>query len=581
MAGSKKTSPEDGYFLHSLNSPSATGWTLRFLCGILEYFGYALGISYKIAGDSNLFFLRKKRCLEVPTYYPVVEDRTQSLATDKETPIDLVPVAESGLELGNRIFRSVMDFHQAYKLKLTTPVEVAEAVVKAIDASNTVHSPPLLAVIKHNQDDILRQARESNERYLAGKSLSVLDGVPIAVKDDTDVVGYETNVGTTCISIHPERDATCIANLRRAGAIIIGKANMHEIGIDVTNCNPWSGTPRNPYNTNHFTGGSSGGSACAVGIGLCPIAVGADGGGSIRIPSAYCGLYGLKPTAGRISGDGAFPLAPTVGVTGPIAATAGDLAIGYALLAGPDENDTNTLKQPPIRLESFNSISSLEDVRIGVYRPYFDNADPQIVKACDEFVTRLERRGAKVVNIMLHDLEAMRVAHANTITSEMGAATAGIPRHKFSYSTRMALGVTGNHITAADYIMAAQIRTRGMRMLEGVFKEVDVIVTPTTGITAPKIPSGALKWGFSDYTTSGKAMRFIFMANLLGIPAISVPVGYTPEGLPIGMQFQAKWWNEELLLRLAHVSEDLFAAERRKPAVFYDLLGANGVDSDE
>ncbi|KAI9008345.1 amidase signature domain-containing protein [Gaertneriomyces semiglobifer] len=571
LAKPKRVAEKDanGYYLHSFSTPSATGWTLRILCYIFRSVGFVTGLTYKIANDSNLFYLRRHPIEgdPMPTYYPLIEPDAEQGSSQVA---DLDAIASSGLKLKNRIFRSVGDFYKAYKSRSVTPLEVANAVILALQSNNAAEGD-LKAVIKWNEGDILKHAAESTERWKQGMELGVLDGVPVAVKDELDVKNYETGVGTSFLCNMPEDDAFCVANLRRAGALIIGKANMHEIGLDVTNCNPNSGTPRNPYNPAHFPGGSSGGSAAAVAAGLCPIAVGADGGGSVRVPASYCGVYGLKPTCGRISESGAFPLAPTVGVVGPIAATASDLAVAYALMSGPDEKDVNTLKQPSIALTKFGESTSLTGVKIGIYRDYFEDAHPEVVNACYAFLEKLRERGATIVDIVIPDLEALRVAHANTITSEMLSVVSKYPIKKFTYPTQMALTVVGNHITSADYIQAARVKTVGIQNLKNLFQQVDAIITPTAGITAPKIPK-SVHAGLSDYTTSGKAMRFIFIANLLGIPGVSCPVGYNDAGLPIGLQFQAKWWNEELLLHLAHVSEDIFSAERRKPKMFHDLL---------
>ena len=164
-------------------------------------------------------------------------------------------------------------------------------------------------MIAVNRDDVMKQAREATQRIKAGKPLSIFDGVPVAVKDELDMVPYPTTVGTSFLGKSPAKeDATVVARMRAAGALLVGKTNMHEIGINVTGLNPHHGTTRNPYNTDHFTGGSSSGSATAVAAGLVPVAIGADGGGSIRIPASFCGVFGLKPTFGRVSEHGAAPL---------------------------------------------------------------------------------------------------------------------------------------------------------------------------------------------------------------------------------------------------------------------------------
>ncbi|KAJ3295088.1 hypothetical protein HK104_003020 [Borealophlyctis nickersoniae] len=499
-----------------------------------------------------MFVLRGKEFGEMPTFMPLklVEESGGPI---KEPTPDLSSLYIEGREPS--VFRSAKDFHDAFKSGKTTPTAVAEAVIEAIENSNTARTPKLLAVIKHQNEEILQQAKESTLRYKEGKYLSPLDGVPVAIKDEIDALPYET-------------DAHLVTLLRGAGGVIIGKTNMHEFGVDVTNCNAATGTPRNPYNVDHFTGGSSGGSGCAVAAGLCPLAIGADAGGSIRIPAAYNGVFGLKPTHGRISEHGSFSLAPTVTVNGPIAATAYDLALGYAIMAGRDEKDQNTLYQPPVRITSFGLTDTLEGIRIGIYEPYFNHADAEVVSSCEGFVEKLKSVGAEIVDIVLPDLELLRVAHLITVGSEFLQSTAPLPRKEFAYATRMMFGVLEKTLTTSDYLSAARVRTKGMKMMEKIFEEVDLIVTPTTAVTAPKIPESALTHGVSDYTTSGKAMRFIYLANLLGLPAATVPVGYSETtGVPVGMQFQAKWWNEDLLLRMAHVSEGLLDSDRRRPAV--------------
>ncbi|KAJ3074255.1 hypothetical protein HK102_005848, partial [Quaeritorhiza haematococci] len=197
----------------------------------------------------------------------------------KNTPVDLTPILDAPLISKTKTgfkFDTARDFHEAYKNGTTTPLAVAEALLEAIEKSNSKDQPaPLLAIIKCEKEEVLRLARESTERYKQGKPLGVLDGVPVAVKDEMNLAPYTTSLGTSFYHQQVDRDGFCIGKLRDAGALFIGKTNMHEIGIDVTNCNPHWGTPRNPYNVNHFTGGSSGGSAAVVAAGLCPIAIGA------------------------------------------------------------------------------------------------------------------------------------------------------------------------------------------------------------------------------------------------------------------------------------------------------------------
>ena len=361
-------------------------------------------------------------------------------------------------------------------------------------------NPKMNIFIAWNRDDLLSQAEAAARRIEAGKPLSVLDGVPVAVKDEVDQVPYPTTVGTRFLGHTPAaQDSTVVARMRASGALLIGKANMHEIGIGVTGLNPHHGTARNPYNPSHHTGGSSSGPAAAVAAGLCPIAVGADGGGSIRIPSSFCGVVGLKATFGRVSEFGAAPLTWSMGHLGPIAATAFDAALGYITLAGPDSKDVNTLHHPQITLDKLTEID-ISDLRLGIYQPWFHHASPTIVEACEKMVEHFEKCGAQLREIQIPDLEAARVAHVITITSEMITA---LDRYyhdhhrEFALDTRINLALART-FTARDYILAQRVRTQLINAFELSFQQVDAILTPSTGITAPPVRPDAQPEGESD-----------------------------------------------------------------------------------
>jgi Asp-tRNA(Asn)/Glu-tRNA(Gln) amidotransferase A subunit family amidase len=420
--------------------------------------------------------------------------------------------------------------------------------------------------------DVLRQARESARRYQEGKPLSPLDGVPVAVKDEVDMVPHPTTVGTAFLGRAPaSRDSTVVARLRAAGALLIGKTNMHEIGIGVTGLNPHHGTPRNPYNPAHYTGGSSSGSAAAVAAGLCPLAIGADGGGSIRIPSAFCGLVGLKATFGRISEFGAFPLDWSVAHIGPIAASAADAALGYALIAGPDPQDANSLHQPPPSLDGWDD-TDISGLRIGLFLPWFRHASAEVVAACEAMLEGFTGLGAHLREIVIPDLDAGRVAHVITIAGEMAQAMETYQaEHHRQHGLDVRINLTlARAFTLRDYVKAQRMRTRMMNHFKQAFEQVDVIVTPMTGIAAPPIPASALPDGDSDLTTLAGIMRFATPANLTGLPAISFPAGYTQQGLPVGLQAIGRPWDEVTLLRLALTAEGLL--ERQPPQVHYRML---------
>ncbi len=561
-----KTAP-GVYDLKSVKLPHLTGGTLKLFASLVE--GPLKGLlTPSLFQSAGLTWLRQQEYDEPPTLLPIhftgaPQEEAASVPED-EWPRE--PASAKGFH-----FATIHDFAKAYRDGATTPEEVARKVLDAIEASNSAN-PPLRAVIAVNRDDILKQARKSTQRIQAGRALSIFDGVPVAVKDEIDMTPYPTTVGTSFLGKSPAaEDATVVARLRRAGALLIGKTNMHEIGINVTGLNPHHGTTRNPYNTGHYTGGSSSGSATAVAAGLVPVAIGADGGGSIRIPASFCGIVGLKSTYGRVSEHGAAPLCWSVAHIGPLACSATDTALTYALIAGPDPRDPNSLRQPLPTLEGWDNLD-LRGLKLGVYQPWFRHADAEVVAACEVMLKRFEVMGCEIREIIIPDLEANRVAHTITIVSEMTQALdATYQEHHRQYGLDVRINLAlGRQFTATDYVKAQRVRTRMMKHFDDALSKVDMILTPTTGLTAPPIPKTALPDGESDLTTTIEIMRFVTAANLTGLPAISFPVGYTQSRLPIGMQAIGRAWQEATLLRMALAAEQVL--ERKAPQVHYQLL---------
>jgi Asp-tRNA(Asn)/Glu-tRNA(Gln) amidotransferase A subunit family amidase len=518
--------------------------------------------------SAGLIWLRSQQFDEPPTNFPI------HYVGELQTEEGHIPEREQpkkGSHGKGFQFVTVFDIAQAYRDGKTTPEEVAKKVLDSIGTSDASETP-LKAFIAVNRDDVMRQARESTERFKKKKPLRIFDGVPVAIKDEIDMTPYPTTVGTSFLGTTPAKaDSAVVERLRSAGALLVGKTNMHEIGINVFGLNPHHGTTRNPYNPGHFTGGSSSGSATAVAAGLVPVAIGADGGGSIRIPSAFCGLVGLKATFGRVSEHGAFPLDWSVAHIGPIAGTATDAALLYSLIAGPDPRDENSLHQPMPTLKDWDKLN-LKGLRIGIYREWFNHADKEVVTACEAMVKQFEAMGCVVNEIVIPNLEANRVAHSVTIISEMlhGMSPTYNKHHKeHGLDVRINLAL-GKHFTANDYVQSQRVRTRMMRHFNHAFKEVDVILTPTTAIAAPEIKEGALPNGESDLSTTVEIMRFATAANMTGLPAITFPVGYTEKGLPIGLQAMGRAWDEVTLLRMALAAEQVI--ERKAPKVHFNIL---------
>jgi len=563
-----QTTPKVEYDLESVELPYLAGLPLRLLAALLEspLRGLLLPSLLKSAGVARL---RQQQVDEPPALYPI---HTSDEPASEEDSIPLAespgPPARPGP--GFR-FVTVHDYAEAYREGKITPDEVAHQALEAIESSNSA-DPPLRAIIAINHEDVLRQAAASTRRIQEGRPLSILDGVPVAVKDEVDMVPYPTTVGTAFLGKSPAvEDSTVVARMRAAGALLIGKANMHEIGIGVTGLNPHHGTPRNPYNPGHYTGGSSSGPGAAVASGLCPVAIGADGGGSIRIPSSFCGLVGLKPTFGRVSEFGAAPLAWSVAHLGALAATTTDAALAFGVLAGPDPQDPHSLHQPTPTLEGWDNLD-LSDLTLGIYWPWFRHTAADMLSACEALLSEFENKGAAVREVVIPDLEIGRVAHLITIAGEMSQVMA---RYDANHRREQGLDVRINlalarEFTARDYIQAQRVRTRMMANFDRVLKQVDAIITPTTGLPAPPIPQAALPDGESDLSTLTEIMRFATPANLTGLPAISFPAGYNKAGLPIGMQAMGRAWQENLLLRLALAAEQV--VERQSPQIHYKIL---------
>ncbi|XP_009772898.1 fatty acid amide hydrolase [Nicotiana tabacum] len=478
----------------------------------------------------------------------------------------------------------IRDYAYAYRSKFTTPSMVAERFISAIEEFNN-KKPPAPLLISFDPDEVRKQAAASTQRFEQGNPLSILDGIFMAIKDDIDCYPHPSKGATTWMHEVREvkKDAVSVSRLRSCGAILVGKANMHELGMGTTGNNANYGTTRNPHDPDRYTGGSSSGPAAIVASGLCSAALGTDGGGSIRIPSSLCGVVGLKSTYGRIDMEGSLCGAGTVEVIGPITATVEDTILVYAAILGSSPVDKISLRPtlPCVPdLSSQHSSQSLESLRLGKYTEWFNDVfSVDISDKCENVLSRLsEKHGCKTVEIVIPELHEMRAAHIVSIGSEclcsMNPDCEDGKGPRLTYDTRTNLALFRS-FTAADYVAAQRLRRRIMYFHMEIFKKVDIIVTPTTGMTAPRIPPSALNVGETDLQVSGNLMRFIIAANLLGLPAVSVPVGYDKQGLPIGIQLIGRPWCEASILRLAAAIEETCAEPKKKPLQFYDILKGN------
>ena len=555
------------YDLPHLKLPRLSGFPLRLMAaGLANPITRPLLLPTFLKNGGVTEF-RHSRVEHPPTFLPLgplPEEQVDAASP----PTDFPPFPGPPVE-GHRPLR-IRDLHEAYREKTLSPEEIAQRVIRAIESST---DQGLNWWIATDPDVILEQARASARRWAKGIPLGWLDGIPVAIKDEMDAAPFPTTMGTVFLGERPiHRDAPVVARLRAAGAIILGKTHMHEIGIEPTGYNQHHGQARNPYHPyhpEHDTGGSSSGSAAVVAAGQAPLALGADGGGSIRIPAAFCGVVGLKPTFGRVSTAGGFALAWTVGHFGPIGATVEDVAIGYLIIAGREPLDPTTHHQPPPTLARTHR-DSLAGLRVGIDPLWNQDTDPSYGPVLQRVRTLLAEAGAEVITIRLPHLNRARVAHVIAILAEMATALAPYRnRHReLGWGTRVLLEL-GRAFTARDYLLAARARTEAMEYLREHFKQVDVILTPASAVPAPPVPSN-LKTGTSDPSLITEIMRFAFLANLTGVPALVLPAGYTENGLPLGIQLMGRWWEEDRLLQIGRVLEAHLP--RHAPRIYWNLL---------
>jgi len=570
------------YDLKTPRVPRLVGRALRAACETLESDRVGAALQRGLVWGVGLDTLSSTQVAGVPSLAPDLPVHKDAMAT--ETVLStrlprLQALADTGTHKGPGGAPTIADYARAYREGSRTPLDVAERFLRIVHEQREQPNSPLGAVFfSVDKDDLLAQATASSARWARGEPLSVLDGVPVPVKDEMDQIGHPTTAGSLVMDQQRRatRDATVVARLRQAGALLVGKTNMQELGAGATGLNVPRGTPRNPWNPEHHTGGSSSGSATAVALGLAPLAVGCDGGGSIRIPASLCGLVGLKGTYGRMSNGGLVPLSPSLQHSGPITGTVADCAIGYAVMAGRDPGDVFSLPQPPVDVADLVdglASASLAGVRLGIYRPWFDDASPGVRATCHDVLDRLRQAGAVLVDVTVPHLELARVAHLAIVAAEsrLFLEEFGARRDQLSFDVR--LGFAIGRAIEPRHVQQAQRHRRALgHAWHAMLHTIDALVTPTTPVTAPPIRPDALLMGEADSALLGALMRFTSHANLIGVPGLSVPIGFS-DGLPVGLQLLGKAWDEGRLLQIGAAVETTTAAQRtRQPRSALHLL---------
>lgn len=389
-----------------------------------------------------------------------------------------------------------------------------------------------------------------------------LPGIPIAIKDLYQTGGVLTSSGTSFFKdFIPSHDAAVVERFKNAGALITGKTNTHEIALGVTGVNPHYGAVRNPWDLERITGGSSSGSAAAVAAGMSLAAMGTDTGGSIRIPASLCGVVGLKPTYGRISLRGILPLSWNLDHAGPITKTVKDAAILLQILAGYDEHDPASLNIPVddylSRLEA-----GVHGWRIGVITgDYAWETDPEVLETIRQAAQVFETLGAQVEPVELNFLRDAALANS-LMTQADGAAfhRERLMEHPLGFGEDVRLRLqTGAGFTAGDYSLARRTQVETRRKMEFFFKGFDALLLPSTPISAPLIE------GNNALEQARRLTRFTAPFNLTGLPAISIPCGFSSDRLPIGLQIVSPAWTEKKLLQAAHAYEQATDHHKQRP----------------
>jgi Asp-tRNA(Asn)/Glu-tRNA(Gln) amidotransferase A subunit family amidase len=461
------------------------------------------------------------------------------------------------------------DYVAAYRDGRTTPLDVAERVVAAITAANSLN-PALDAFVELHRDTVLADADASTARWRAGEPLGPLDGVPVPIKDEFDVEGYSTRAGTSFRGASPARhDATVVRRLRRAGAVPLGKTALTEIGLHGSGINPGNLTPRNPYDPARFTGGSSSGSAAAVSAGIGPVALGSDAGGSVRMPAALCGIYGLKPTFGRVPAAGGALLAWTLDHLGPLGASVDDLATFFAATAGPSSGERATQFARPSG--PIGEPPPLEGLRFAWCPDFADDADPDVRATFHEALETLAEAGATVERLDLEWIQWVQRAGYVTIVTEAAASQRDFLRdHRQDYNldTRLLLAV-GERFSGAEYLHAQRVRTLIREELEAVVAKYDAFLHPTVACVAQPITDAAVAAGEVNSVVTSALTRYTFAGTLTGLPGVSVPCGF-PSGLPVGLHLTGAAHGDETLLAVAK-SVDAVLPSPPKPRRWHGL----------
>ncbi|RYP87863.1 hypothetical protein DL769_000455 [Monosporascus sp. CRB-8-3] len=548
-------------------NPRIYGWFLVVAAFLMEWVRLIRICAWRNAGFGSLRDIYEYLALTEPRYdatvIPLDEEDDENDGAEEDQYKDVAnAISKSGAP------DAVADLRSRYLSGELTPLDVVRAILLLIRRDTNPPGVHCLAWFEVKADLAIKAAEASTQRYREGRPLGPLDGIPTGVKDEYNMEGYKTTLGsrTDYISLYQSTpvqhvggdgkiNSWCVRKLEEAGVIILGKLSMQEFGMDTPGYNITYGTPRNPYNFKYYCGGSSSGSAYAVAAGLVPFTLGSDGGGSIRIPAAFCSVFGLKPTHGRVS---FFPMqnhSNTAAVNGPVAADMRSLTALYAAIKDPDPKSLF----PRASTKSMNLL-------------YDDPTRSKLLGIPEPWIKRSTPAGYKTVPIDIPLVAEGQIAHALTLLTD--AATLLPDTKGISPANRILLAL-GRTTPASDYQVAQKLRRVLMQHLAWLWSQHPgmIIVTPTTACAGWPIRDEAeLRFGISDGDQTMRSMEYVWMANFCGVPSISVPAGFVaPDGapgegevadldtmgkVPVGLMGMGEWCEEEALLRFGVDAEE-------------------------
>lgn len=441
--------------------------------------------------------------------------------------------------------------HDAYLKKELSPVEVTEFYLQIIDEKN----PDLNGYANVVKEHAMRRAEQSEKRYAEGMPISALDGIPYAVKDLIETEGIRTCFGSEIYKDYiPKKNARIVEILDQKGMILLGKANTHQFAMGVTTDCQFPGVTRNPYNRDHCCGGSSGGSACVLAANMAPAALGTDTGGSIRIPSSYCGVVGMKPTYGSVSAVGIMPLSYSLDHVGPMTRSVKENAM---LLNAMVEYDAEYDKSIHREKEDFARYigEPVKGLKVGIMEDYVEHGDPIQEGVLDGYHLGLKLLldlGAELVPIKTPDrMSDYRMAHKQILAAEAHQIHRDdLKNHRDLIDPSVLPRLLAAEMSADDFITLQRLQAEFRKVSREIYENVDLIVLPSTAITANKVRNPLIEVNGQELPIWELATHFTWMGDLNGYPAISIPISFA-EGLPVGFQIMGKPREEARIYQVA------------------------------